>query len=52
MFSSVRIKLRKVEKEDLELYHEWRNDPDVMKSTNPLLDLYSYEILAILLRIC
>lgn len=43
MFSSKRLKFRKVEKEDIELYHSWRNDMDVMTSTNPFLDLYSLE---------
>ncbi len=28
---------------DVELYHSWRNDIDVMNSTNPLLDVYSLE---------
>ncbi|GEN46179.1 GNAT family N-acetyltransferase [Alkalibacillus haloalkaliphilus] len=43
MFSSNRLYLRKVEMEDTELYQSWRNDVDVMYSTNPSLDVYSYE---------
>ncbi|MDQ0351899.1 RimJ/RimL family protein N-acetyltransferase [Alkalibacillus filiformis] len=43
MFSSNRIYLRKVELGDTELYQSWRNDVDVMYSTNPSLDVYSYE---------
>ncbi|GIN39455.1 GNAT family N-acetyltransferase [Heyndrickxia oleronia] len=43
MFSSKRIKLRKVEKGDTEKYHSWRNDTDVMFSTNPSLDVYSLD---------
>ncbi|MGX4667928.1 GNAT family N-acetyltransferase [Cerasibacillus sp. JNUCC 74] len=41
MFVSKRIKLRKMTMEDVERYHSWRNDVDVMISTNPLLDLYT-----------
>lgn len=29
--------------DDVELYHSWRNDMDVMMSTNPELDLYSLQ---------
>ncbi|MFC4560208.1 GNAT family N-acetyltransferase [Virgibacillus kekensis] len=43
MFQSKRLRLRKVEKDDTEQYHKWRNDMDVMESTNPALDLYSKE---------
>ncbi|WP_017186256.1 GNAT family N-acetyltransferase [Alkalibacillus haloalkaliphilus] len=43
MFSSNRIYLRKVELGDTELYQSWLNDVDVMYSTNPSLDVYSYE---------
>ncbi|WP_067730783.1 GNAT family N-acetyltransferase [Oceanobacillus damuensis] len=43
MFSSKRILLRKVEKNDIEQYHSWRNDTDVMFSTSSSLDLYSLE---------
>ncbi|MFD2638131.1 GNAT family N-acetyltransferase [Piscibacillus salipiscarius] len=43
MFSSKRLVLRKVDKNDVELYHSWRNNMDVMYTTNPSLDLYSLE---------
>ncbi|SES61722.1 Protein N-acetyltransferase, RimJ/RimL family [Oceanobacillus limi] len=43
MFSSNRIALRKVEKKDIEQYHSWRNNTEVMVSTNPSLDQYSLE---------
>ncbi|MDG5471388.1 GNAT family protein [Jeotgalibacillus sp. ET6] len=39
MFSTKRINLRKVEKCHAENYHKWRNDMDVMVSTNLSLDL-------------
>jgi RimJ/RimL family protein N-acetyltransferase len=32
-----------MEESDIEKYHSWRNDVDVMKTTNPSLDLYSLE---------
>ncbi|MED3735579.1 GNAT family N-acetyltransferase [Virgibacillus pantothenticus] len=41
MFHSNRIQLRKMTIEDAEQYHSWRNDVDVMISTNPSLDFYS-----------
>ncbi|WP_339216946.1 GNAT family protein [Ornithinibacillus sp. FSL M8-0202] len=43
MFVSRRVKLRKMEVEDIELYHTWRNDMEVMTSTNPVLDVYSLQ---------
>lgn len=43
MFESSRIRLRKMAEEDIELYHAWRNDMDVMNSTNPSLDVYSLQ---------
>ncbi|MUK89497.1 GNAT family N-acetyltransferase [Ornithinibacillus sp. L9] len=43
MFSSQRLQLRKVHSSDLEQYHRWRNDLDLMTSTNPALDLYSID---------
>lgn len=43
LFESSRIRLRKMVKEDAELYHTWRNDMEVMSSTNPFLDLYPFE---------
>ncbi|WP_404406977.1 GNAT family N-acetyltransferase [Jeotgalibacillus malaysiensis] len=41
MFSTDRITLRKVTEEDTEIYHKWRNNPEVMKSTSPVMDQYS-----------
>lgn len=43
LFESTRIRLRKMTKEDTELYHKWRNDTQVMHSTSPFLDVYSME---------
>ncbi|MBC5636250.1 GNAT family N-acetyltransferase [Ornithinibacillus sp. BX22] len=43
LFVSRRVKLRKMEVEDIELYHTWRNDMEVMISTNPALDVYSLQ---------
>jgi len=43
LFESSRVKLRKMTKEDTELYHKWRNDVEVMHSTNPSLDVYPLE---------
>lgn len=40
LFESARLKLRKITKEDTELYHKWRNDLEVMHSTSPALDVY------------
>lgn len=41
MFSGEKIKFRKLVPADAEVYHEWRNDFSVMRSTSPYLDLYS-----------
>ncbi len=43
MFKNDTINLRKLTLDDVELYHGWRNDTEVMKSTSPQLDLYSFE---------
>lgn len=43
LFESSRVKLRKMAKEDVERYNKWRNDMEVMYSTNPSLDVYSLE---------
>lgn len=43
LFESSRVRLRKMTKEDTELYHKWRNDVEVMRSTNPSLDVYPIE---------
>ncbi|MXQ53119.1 GNAT family N-acetyltransferase [Shimazuella alba] len=40
LFDSSRVRLRKMIKEDTELYHKWRNDIEVMQSTNSSLDVY------------
>ncbi|MEK4300405.1 GNAT family protein [Oceanobacillus sp. FSL W8-0428] len=40
LFESRRVKLRKITKDDTELYHKWRNDVEVMHSTSPSLDVY------------
>ncbi|EXG83685.1 acetyltransferase, ribosomal protein N-acetylase [Clostridium sp. ASBs410] len=41
LFESDKIILRKMRLEDTELYHQWRNDIEVMQSTAPLLDVYN-----------
>ncbi|MBU5485115.1 GNAT family N-acetyltransferase [Clostridium sp. MSJ-11] len=43
LFESSKIKLRKMISDDAELYHKWRNDMEVMASTNPFLDMYHME---------
>ena len=43
LFESPRLRLRKMTKEDTELYNKWRNDLDVMYNTNPSLDVYTLE---------
>ncbi|WP_181350417.1 GNAT family N-acetyltransferase [Thalassobacillus sp. CUG 92003] len=43
MFETERMYLRKMTEEDITLYHKWRNDMDVMQSTNPNLDIYHLE---------
>ena len=43
MLSSKRLQFRKMVESDIEKYHSWRNDLDVMKTTSPSLDLYSLE---------
>ncbi len=43
LFESKRVRFRKMTKEDTELYHTWRNDMEVMHSTNPSLDVYPME---------
>ncbi|GIN86115.1 acetyltransferase [Heyndrickxia sporothermodurans] len=40
IFETPTITLRKMTSEDAEIYHVWRNDMEVMQSTNPYLDLY------------
>ncbi|GEL76239.1 GNAT family N-acetyltransferase [Tenuibacillus multivorans] len=41
MFIGDQVKLRKMNEDDVELYHRWRNDMDVMTSTNGFLDVHS-----------
>lgn len=43
MFENELIKLRKLSPGDCGIYHTWRNDPAVMCSTSPALDLYTAE---------
>lgn len=43
LFESARVRLRKMTKEDTEIYNKWRNDLEVMCSTNPSLDVYPLE---------
>lgn len=43
LFNSARIICRKMTMNDAELYHTWRNDLEVMKSTSPCLDAYQLE---------
>jgi RimJ/RimL family protein N-acetyltransferase len=35
MLNSQRLQLRKMVESDIEKYHSWRNDLDVMKTTSP-----------------
>ncbi|MGP4108643.1 GNAT family N-acetyltransferase [Virgibacillus sp. L01] len=43
MLSSKRLQFRKMVESDIEKYHSWRNDLDVMKTTSTSLDLYSLD---------
>ncbi|MEG0254055.1 MAG: GNAT family protein [Vagococcus sp.] len=43
MFETNQIKLRKLEISDAKIYHQWRNDIDVMSSTSPELDQFTLE---------
>ncbi|WP_440895433.1 GNAT family N-acetyltransferase [Amphibacillus sp. Q70] len=43
MFENETIKLRKLSTNDYTIYHNWRNDMEVMKSTSPQLELYTLE---------
>lgn len=40
MFISSRLKLQKMDATQAEWYHQWRNDPEVMRFTSPNLDVY------------
>lgn len=35
VFENEKIKLRKLSAEDYMIYHEWRNDSEVMRTTSP-----------------
>lgn len=43
MLKSSRLQFRKMNSEDIPMYHKWRNDMEVMISTNPLLDVYTLD---------
>ncbi|WP_096154171.1 GNAT family N-acetyltransferase [Bacillus sp. FJAT-45066] len=43
MLNSKNLRLRKMDKEDIEKYHLWRNDIDVMATTSLALDAYTFE---------
>lgn len=43
MFTTQRIRLRKMTEQDVEVYHSWRNDARVMETTTPYLDVYTPE---------
>lgn len=42
LFSGKRIRLRKMSREDVSIYHKWRNDIEVMQFTSPSLDVFTY----------
>jgi len=42
LFESSRVLFRKMTEEDAAVYHTWRNDMEVMRTTNPSLDLFTY----------
>lgn len=42
LFYGERLRLRKMSLEDVPIYHQWRNDMEVMYFTNPALDVYTY----------
>ncbi|MED1945285.1 MULTISPECIES: GNAT family N-acetyltransferase [Brevibacillus] len=43
LFQSERIYLRKMTGEDVDVYHTWRNDVEVMRTTNPFMDVYTWD---------
>ncbi|NRR04612.1 GNAT family N-acetyltransferase [Brevibacillus sp. RS1.1] len=43
LFQTERIYLRKMTGEDVDVYHTWRNDVEVMRTTNPSMDVYTWE---------
>lgn len=42
LFNGQRVRLRKMLMDDTALYHSWRNDPEVMQFTLPVLDVFTY----------
>ncbi|MBV6717314.1 GNAT family N-acetyltransferase [Paenibacillus chitinolyticus] len=42
LFESSRVSFRKMTEEDAAIYHTWRNDMEVMRTTSPSLDLFTY----------
>ncbi|WP_312116913.1 GNAT family N-acetyltransferase [Brevibacillus reuszeri] len=43
LFQSARVSLRKMTVEDVDIYHAWRNDVEVMQTTSPFLDNHTRE---------
>jgi len=41
LFESSRIFFRKMTEEDVSIYHKWRNDSEVMRTTNPSMDVFT-----------
>ncbi|MGG1662732.1 GNAT family N-acetyltransferase [Brevibacillus sp. NRS-1366] len=43
LFQSARVYLRKMTEEDVDVYHTWRNDAEVMRTTSPSMDVFTVE---------
>lgn len=43
LFQSSRLYLRKMTTDDVTIYHTWRNDIEVMRTTNPSIDLFTLD---------
>jgi RimJ/RimL family protein N-acetyltransferase len=43
LFESSRLYLRKMTTDDASIYHKWRNDLEVMRTTSPSMDLYTLD---------
>ncbi|MED1797459.1 GNAT family N-acetyltransferase [Brevibacillus porteri] len=43
LFQSEKIYLRKMTGEDVDVYHTWRNDVEVMRTTSPSMDVYTWD---------
>lgn len=43
LFQSSRVYLRKMTADDIPVYHAWRNDVEVMRTTSPMMEVYSME---------